>query len=53
MSTEANNKTKIVEWLTREEAAEYLSCSIATIDNYRRKGIIKFHQLVKGSMDYN
>jgi excisionase family DNA binding protein len=33
------------EWLTIEEACEYLQVSKSTIQNYRRKGILGFSQI--------
>jgi hypothetical protein len=32
------------EWLTRKQVADYLNCSLATVDNYSREGLlIKVH----------
>lgn len=31
--------------LTRKESAQLLSCSISTIDNYRRSGLLKQHKV--------
>ena len=31
--------------LTKKETANLLSCSVSTIDNYRRKGILKRHHI--------
>ena len=33
------------EYLTKKEAAMYAKCSVSTIDNYRRTGILKVHYL--------
>lgn len=32
-------------WMTREEAAEYLRCSVPTIDRYARSGLLPKHRL--------
>jgi len=32
-------------YISKKEAAKFLGCSVATIDNYRRKGIIKRHHI--------
>lgn len=29
------------EWLTRRQVAEYLNCTLATVDNYSRAGTLK------------
>lgn len=29
------------DWLTRRQAAEYLGCSLGSIDNYARAGILR------------
>lgn len=29
------------EYLTRKEVADYLSCSLATVDNYSREGLLQ------------
>lgn len=34
-------KPPVPEYMTRREVAEYLSCSIATVDNYCRKGTLR------------
>ncbi len=33
------------KYLSKTEAARYLNCSLTTIDNYRRKGILKSKKL--------
>ena len=33
------------EYLTKKEAASYAKCSVSTIDNYRRRGILNVHYL--------
>jgi len=33
------------EYLTKKEAAKLLSCSVSTIDNYRRAGILKRYNI--------
>lgn len=33
------------EWLTRRQVSEYLSCSLATVDNYSREGLLKKHHV--------
>lgn len=33
------------DYLTKKEAAKFLSCSVSTIDNYRRAGVIKRHNV--------
>ncbi len=29
------------EWLTRKQVADYLNCSVATVDNYSREGLLQ------------
>ena len=29
------------EWLTRQQVAAFLGCSIATVDNYSREGLLQ------------
>jgi hypothetical protein len=33
-------KEELPEWLTRQQVAEYLSCSLASVDNYSRRGFL-------------
>lgn len=37
------------EYVTKKEAARLLSCSVSTIDNYRRDGKIQKYNVGKGS----
>lgn len=32
---------KLPEYMTRKEVADYLSCSLATVDNYSREGTLQ------------
>lgn len=36
-------REELPEWLTRKEVSKYLSCSLATVDNYSREGLLKKH----------
>ena len=32
---------ELPEWLTRQQVAAYLNCSLATVDNYSREGLLR------------
>lgn len=34
-------KEELPEYLSRKQVAEYLGCSIATVDNYSRSGLLR------------
>ena len=35
------SREDLPEYLTRKQVAEYLACSLATVDNYSRVGLLK------------
>lgn len=36
---------ELPEYLTRKQVADYLACSIATVDNYARQGLLTKHYI--------
>ena len=35
------DREELPEYLTRKQVAQYLACSLATVDNYSRAGLLK------------
>lgn len=36
------------DWLTKQEAAQYLRVTVQTIDRWRKQGLLEARQVVKG-----